>query len=942
MAPKKQILPEASASRAPKKVPNLPATVPSGIAAASKPQPAPARKRPGVQTGAEHPSPSPTFSKQSQRSNLTPSSVTDERDNETKKATKRKQPSEGHGSDDEYIDEGPQTEDEDGGGVITRKTLNPSKSTKPKPAKVDNKPKKTTAAKKPTKKRRTEAQVEEEHEVEQPAMSIVQSRSMTTLPSTESRPPPDKTPSFPQTTSQTFARSVFSRKMQRKSLEHKKQAILGTADEDGNAPVALSAPLAPTRFRVHVSAMTEHRQTIIAAAESALKGYAYDRIVGDGEKETAVPYLYRQFNDRRIQPDAVVKLVDSFNTQGRLTWVYPIPLCVSAAHVDFSTLAHDTSDPTVIPVVKWSDLAIQGALDMPIAASGQHRKAAVQAIAKPLYAKVLAKRAEINKLAKDGGGKGNNKASDAKSQALRRARTELAVLEQEYIDTTVWTIAVYDTATIDAHPNSLEIYQYLSRNEVMFHLPATEREQWKTRLAEVGFTLKRKGVDFRTYMTTDEWKIDHEALMHTSKVRDALGRIMAIPEYMEMLLGLTEYGQHFVEWTHFDPKWWRDVLLDTFGMMFTELVEICEMPWRAILNSGDEPFDAETNKSRTDILQTTVDRDSAPYQDVMSLLLTVGFQPRSTPGSRGKSDAQEEPLAIHDFDVIDYTLYDDLADTYKTFFRPHALALLTSDTLTLEQEAAWESYKSSAIAAINTWVERARPHIYPSDKSLKSMLDKAVGVTSFLFENFRSLNMLRRVPFVNRFLLKDLRAIMSSCKEGLREVFRWVDGGIDIQISILNRNSVGDYSRAAAEAMDKAGVERDARKLFFSKVLEFCGVELRHLSAHLIDPKYGNMEDRRLKDKDAYGRYIEENSDDRPIRRLLGPAAHRRSTAYYFSSVVQDIISDSHISRRVSKQATKTEGKKKQTVVDLFASDDTKGDESLDEDGFANDFHDIV
>ncbi|KAI0054428.1 hypothetical protein BV25DRAFT_1922689, partial [Artomyces pyxidatus] len=465
-----------------------------------------------------------------------------------------------------------------------------------------------------------------------------------------------------------FSRSIFSRKLKKLNLQDEKKAItMVKADNGTETPIPVSAPLASTDLRVHLTATMEHRATIAAAAQAALKGYAYDRIVGDGDKETAVPYLYRKFNDRPIQADGVGKLVESFNRQGLLTWDHPIPLCVNGRHIDFTTLASNTLDPKAIPVVEWTEYAKSKESPPPIAASGQHRRAAVKAITRALWARVLQKQAEVAK---------REKRKD--NDALRLARTELAVLEQEYVSKTVWTIAIYDTDTIDADPNATEIYQYLSRNEDLYQIVATDRELWKTRLSELGSTLRRLGVDLEKHMKSRQWLADLEGISGANaKTRDGLGPIMVVPEYVSLLLGLTEYGQHFVEWPHFDPKWWREVLIGTYGMMFTELVDICEMPWRALLNPGDHAFDDDSNQTRRETLNAP-EPDGEDYDAVMSLLIDVCNQSRYLPGERREDGDGEEPLAIHDFGIVHYGLYDDLAEAYKTYFRPHALELLTA------------------------------------------------------------------------------------------------------------------------------------------------------------------------------------------------------------------------------------------------------------------------
>ncbi|KAI0054441.1 hypothetical protein BV25DRAFT_1922680 [Artomyces pyxidatus] len=421
-------------------------------------------------------------------------------------------------------------------------------------------------------------------------------------------------------------------------------------------------------------------------------------------------------------------------------------------------------------------------------------------------------------------------------------------------------------------------------NDVLYKLAATERELMMVKILGILSSMKRLGVDLRTYMNMAESKQDFAQVSATGKSRDGLDNILKAPEYMEMLVGWAEFGSHFVNWDNLNPTWLKKMFLETHGAVMAAILNICEMPWRAILKVASERQTKEMLDA-TALMLNRKDASQGHREMAISLLMEVTFQPRAAPPAIAE-DGESQALPTHDFRIIDGELYSDLANAYDEHFRPRVVELMTTPELSAEDAESWSQYQASVRTALEAWKKRALPHIREDDHDLLNIVDSAAHTAQYMFDNFHHLGMLQRVPFLNKYVVEDLHTVLSACDEGIKEVCRWVDGAVDIQLVTLNRKALHDYSRHAEAALTAAGLERENIQSFFCALLRYSKVELRHLSANLIDPKEGFLAKSVL--TKSFAEYIDANQVG-SMRRLLGRAAGHRPFAFYMASLVETV-----------------------------------------------------
>lgn len=188
--------------------------------------------------------------------------------------------------------------------------------------------------------------------------------------------------------------------------------------------------------------------------------------------------------------------------------------------------------------------------------------------------------------------------------------------------------------------------------------------------------------------------------------------------------------------------------------MLVELLDICEMPWLAALNPTTTVFPTGTlGHLSTALKNPTLDPDL--HSHALHTLLSIGTQPRSS-NTR--------------FDGVDVTLYQDVATAYDTYYRPHAVRLLTAPTLSAEEEDSWTSFKTACVTAWEALRDRMRRFAEKSNDGMLRVLDNAPSIVRFVLDGFEHTGLLRRVPFLTSHLLEDLQSILGDVKEGLREV----------------------------------------------------------------------------------------------------------------------------------------------------------------------------
>ncbi|KAI0056698.1 hypothetical protein BV25DRAFT_1842116 [Artomyces pyxidatus] len=663
--------------------------------------------------------------------------------------------------------------------------------------------------------------------------------------------------------------------------------------DEEQQPVQVAAP-APTDYRVVVTAKEQYRTQVSTAGQEAFCGYAFDRIVGEGDKEPPARYKYGTQNSRPLKMASAKILAHSFVVDGRLMKDHPIPIAASRKQLDFTLLQKDKDK---IQTASWLKPPPGVVFEQPLALSGQHRREGIRIFSEDGYSALVTKRRQVASVEKRIGKKAKPTTDDM--ELINRVKDELATIEKEYIEMTIWVVAVYDIGKasvhhfIRAHHLRDDILRHLGTNEILYHLPASQNELMVNKIFELQKTIKRKGVDIPTYMKDPKAMQDFVSQKGTNKSRDGLDNILGAPDYVEMLVGLAEYGKHFYGWEYFNPKFWAEVLKGTFGSMVVEAVEMAELPWRAILRVPRSEHSQEILDAASVFLadpSTTRERAAK----AMEILLDIAYQPRAPPQPIPEDPTVELPPPLHDFRVVDHELYSDLAAAYQNHYQDCALAFLTHSELDEEEEAQWQAYRTAVLTALASWRERALPHIPPEDTGLLDIVNRAGHTTNFVFDNFHHLHLLKRVPFLNKYFIEDLKTILSGCKEGLREVFRWVDGSADIQLVTLNRNSLMDYSRISHHAFQKAGLSRvriqyrarlNTASQFFCSLLKYADVELKHLSAHLSDPMNGFMETTRLTAKEDLAAYLVEEAPSPYFRRLLGPAAQGRSVEWYTAAI---------------------------------------------------------
>lgn len=79
--------------------------------------------------------------------------------------------------------------------------------------------------------------------------------------------------------------------------------------------------------------------------------------------------------------------------------------------------------------------------------------------------------------------------------------------------------------------------------------------------------LVHTGTSFQDHITTLEGQQDVADMSKTGTRQDSVETMLKIPEFADMLLGLTQYGTHFLSSPKFSPSWWSRALLDTSGMV---------------------------------------------------------------------------------------------------------------------------------------------------------------------------------------------------------------------------------------------------------------------------------------------------------------------------------------------------------------------------------------
>ncbi|KAI0054849.1 hypothetical protein BV25DRAFT_1922325 [Artomyces pyxidatus] len=204
-------------------------------------------------------------------------------------------------------------------------------------------------------------------------------------------------------------------------------------------PSDVVIPPAPTDFRSHVSLQDRHREQVAAAADTTFVGYAFDRLVGEEDKEPEVSYLFGTINNRPIKPTAVHALNSSYVTNGLRMKEHPIPIACSSRRLNFERLREDMDK---ILVAEWIQPKRGSTAEPVIAFGGQHRKAALKVYVRDDLGQLVAKRAAVARM-QASLREGTNVPQDG-ADRLQRLINEKDAMEKAYVGRTMWVVAVYD------------------------------------------------------------------------------------------------------------------------------------------------------------------------------------------------------------------------------------------------------------------------------------------------------------------------------------------------------------------------------------------------------------------------------------------------------------------------------------------------------------------
>ncbi|KAI0060278.1 hypothetical protein BV25DRAFT_1917896 [Artomyces pyxidatus] len=614
-------------------------------------------------------------------------------------------------------------------------------------------------------------------------------------------------------------------------------------------------------------------------AESYVLGYGLFPLIGPGKRGPPDPIDTKMWNDRPESVQAVRSLVASIRKEGLKHHTAPIFLLLHKHQIKTEDLCPSIDTPEAIAAMKRVRVIHRKdgeGVDIPetlLAGGGQHRIAALRIIAADAFQEVERLQKQQAALeVKMNGRKG--KARGVLREKLDKCKQDLEVAVAHWTELSMWMCKIYDLDTIQKSPDAQSILTLLSRNRQQYDYAETEDEALKCRLVEITTLVKKSG------MTYEAWYIEQETGTGKDGGKDkriSAERLLSIFPFGEMVMNLTIWAQHFTRWKKFTVAWLTAICLDTYGLAS---VHIMEKPLRRLVFAKTKPWSQE-EIDRVDQTLSYTDEELKDDQNVKSYNRSLNELTKSTV-VRANEKFQTE--------LIDDILMLELDNAYVEQYRPFREIFLTKDKLDSDQEEQWRSYIDAVVAGVDRWSERTQDMVEEMEgedkEEQKVLVARAGAMMRLTLKHFHHLRLLAHPPILTVSAIVDLHDMLEGVKFGLREVFRIIDGSVDIDINWLNRAARQDFSLAAAEtlkARDPA-FKKTARQMFFCRILKEIPVGITFLQAWLQHPD-NEVETLRPKKLGDVVPFLTSKDVDPTFRRVLGPSADRRPVSYILDKV---------------------------------------------------------
>lgn len=197
--------------------------------------------------------------------------------------------------------------------------------------------------------------------------------------------------------------------------------------------------------------------------------------------------------------------------------------------------------------------------------------------------------------------------------------------------------------------------------------------------------------------------------------------------------------------------------------MIAELVELFQVPWRAVLRDDYVQFTKEKVDRLLQVLDKPATAPEREHTEAQYLLATL-----TGPNTVFTKHAR--------LDLIDEGLMDALSSAHRFDYQRDIKALLFSEDRTLQAQHrdTWERYVTSCMEAFALWGERVRP-FFRNDMDVLRIIENAPQVCRFVLQAYRHVGVLAHPPFLTRGLFEDVVIHLDEVKVGLREVSNHIE-----------------------------------------------------------------------------------------------------------------------------------------------------------------------
>lgn len=191
--------------------------------------------------------------------------------------------------------------------------------------------------------------------------------------------------------------------------------------------------------------------------------------------------------------------------------------------------------------------------------------------------------------------------------------------------------------------------------------------------------------------------------------------------------------------------------------MIADLVDLFQVPWRAVLHADVVDFNEEMVDRLLQVLDGSAVAEERERMEAQTLLETL---------TKPNSATTRHP-SLH---LIDEGLMDDLTSWHGFAYQRHIKTLLFSDEdVTESARSGWETYVHGCNGAFVAWGKRIR-RFFLNDPQAIRIIDNAPHICRLVLNAYRHVGVLAHPPFLTRDLFQDVVTHLDEVKIGLCEV----------------------------------------------------------------------------------------------------------------------------------------------------------------------------